>query len=84
LSRGRWNAQINRKKGGITLTLLTTSTGGPRSWGGDVTNLEKKSKMAHPEKALTNINKILPFNHYHHINLEGLRNSESQFTKSGE
>ena len=42
------------------------------------------TEEAHPEKALTNINKILPFNHYHHVNLEGLRNSESQFTKSGE
>ena len=36
-----------------------------------------------PERAVPNINKILPLNHYHHINLEGLGNSECQSTKSG-
>jgi len=26
---------------------------------------------SHPEKEVPNINKILPLNNYHHINLEG-------------
>ena len=38
---------------------------------------------SHPERAVPNINKILPSNHYYHINLEGIRNSESQSIKSG-